>query len=106
MAESWATHASDISDEIEHYGQLGAIRPEGGGSDVPCYFVVAQYDQEERDGDLVQQSDQKVYVSVRDIDTAPTTRDRLVIGGTARRIVTVEPISPGGTVIVYVLQIR
>jgi hypothetical protein len=105
MPEDWAAHASDIADEIAWYGQVGAVRPEI-GDDIPAIFVVSVYTQAERDGDLIQWADQKVYLSIDGIDEAPTINDRLVIAGEPHRIVTVEPVAPGGTVIVYVLQVR
>src|SRR5215217_2787788 len=107
MAEDWAAWATEIDAVVgpEQYGQLGAIRPEV-GSDIPARFVVSNYDQDERDGELIQFADRKVYLSTVGISTAPTINDRLVIGSTAYRIVTVEVISPADIVICYVLQVR
>jgi hypothetical protein len=80
MAFDWSTVETDITEVITEYGQTGAIRPET-GSDVPAKFVVAQYDQQERDGELIQFADRKVYLSTTGITTEPTTSDRLVIAG-------------------------
>lgn len=105
MAFKWSTVETDITEVIVEYGQTGAIRPET-GSDIPALFVVAQYDQQERDGEVIQFADRKVYLSTTGITTEPTTSDRLVIGGSAKRIVSVDVISPAGLVLCYVLQVR
>lgn len=107
MGEDWMKLALDIDAEIgpEGVGQAGALRPES-GPDIPARFVVSEYTMEERDGEVVQYGDRKVYLSVVGISEPPTINHKLVIGGDARRIVTVEEVSPAGIVICWVLQVR
>lgn len=103
MSHDWAVTGGKIDAAIVKYGQAGLLRTDGG--DIPAKFVVALFDQKERDGELIQSTDLKVYLSA-DVASAPTLTDRLVIAGAARRIVSIDPVSPAGVVLCYILQVR
>lgn len=107
MPYDWAAWATKINDKIDRFGGAGAIRPES-GPDVPVKVIVAVYDQQERDGEMIQATDKKVFVSPTGISTEPTTSDRIVLGGAAHRIVSVDLFKPDpdGAVLCYVLQVR
>jgi hypothetical protein len=106
MAFDWTEVEDDIIETITEYGQVGALRP-ASGADIPVKFVVSQYDQQERDGELIQFGDQKVYLSTEGLSEVPTARHRLVFAsGSDHRIVAVERIAPAELVLVYILQVR
>lgn len=66
--------------------------------------------QDEKDTALVQERDQRLYLSALQINGAalpePTTRDAIVIGGTTYAITSVGKIAPAGTAVLYDLVLR
>ena len=58
------------------------------------------------DGTRVQTGDQKVLLSAAGLTVEPDTGDQMLIGGSVFSIVSVQPIGPDGTVVVYKLQVR
>ena len=58
------------------------------------------------DGTRIQVGDQKVLLSASGLAVEPDTGDQLLIGGAVHSIVTVQPIGPDGTVVVWKLQVR
>lgn len=101
---------------IERFGQTGALRrttsdsdpfnPAQTTADHVCTFAVLDYAKRDVDGTLIKQTDQMVYLSTSGLAIAPETTDRLVVGGTALTIVSVKPLSPAGTVVMWELQVR
>jgi hypothetical protein len=102
---------------IERFGQAGALRrttddgdPFNPGSqtttDHACTFAILDYAKSVVDGTLIRQTDQMAYLSTAGLTIAPETTDRLVVGGTAMTIVSVKPLSPAGTVLMWELQVR
>lgn len=103
---------------IARFGQTGTFeRPgEPGGTPwapepgEPTYHTatvaVVDYEQEHRDGTLIQANDLRVLVSVEGLDIVPTLADRLTIGGAEYSIANVTPLAPDGTARMYELQVR
>lgn len=113
---------------IKKFGQTGAIRrttmtggdpwnPTPETNDYPCTLVVTEYTLKERESSLVEQNDRKVLISTEGVSIpalpdnpasadAPTVADRLVIGGNVLSIIHVEPLNPGGTVVMWTAQAR
>lgn len=103
---------------LERFGQTGVIRrlTQGAGephnpgpavpADHPCTFVVDIYKTFERDGTLIKAGDKKVLVKAEGLAIAPTTSDKIIIAGEVHTIVSVEPLSPAGTVVMYTVQAR
>jgi len=75
-------------------------------TDYPGYGVVTEFNRREVDGTLVQTGDKKVLLSAEDLQIAPETSDLVVVDGVEYKIVTINPLSPAGTVVLYELQIR
>jgi len=73
--------------------------------DVSCTGVSTNYSDREVDGNMVQRGDAKVVLSAV-IATAPKVGDGLLIGTVSYNIVNVTTKSPGGTALVYILQVR
>lgn len=104
---------------IAKFGQVGAIRrtvttggdpwnPGSGTTETtnyPATLVMLDYEAREVDGSLIRATDKKVLVSA-DVSVEPAESDQLVVGGTALEIVSVKPLSPAGTVVLYEVQAR
>lgn len=101
---------------LARFGQTGAIRrvystgpvydPVQTTTDYACTLVVTEYDKRDIDGTLILQTDRKVLVAVTGLSVVPTVTDRAVVEGVPLTIVAVMPLSPGGTVVMYELQVR
>ena len=72
----------------------------------PVFVVVGQYDQEERDGTLIQMNDLKITLSTEGLTIEPNTADKFRMDGTDYTIVRVSPVAPDGDAKVYELQVR
>lgn len=106
--------------QIREYGRtMTLIRPSATGFDPETgayaagtsteYEVVGistKFSRKEIDGTFVQAADQKVLLAADTISTVPTVSDLLKIGEETWSILQVQEVSPGGTVLLYTLQIR
>jgi hypothetical protein len=103
---------------IARFGQTGAIvRPTLGNGPAydpgeptdtshACQMVVLDYDDGERDGTLIKYGDKKVLVSVSGLTIEPKLSDKVSVGGSSHEIMAIKPLNPGGTVVMYEIQIR
>lgn len=101
---------------VTRFGQTGAIRrqtasgsennPTFTPTDHECTLVTEAYKTSEIDGSRVMASDLKVILAKGDLAISPTTEDKLVIGGVPYSIVDVSPLSPGGVVVLWQMQVR
>lgn len=88
------------------YTKTGTYDPTVTYPATACTLVVLEYESREVDGTRVLATDKKVLLKATGLSAAPKTSDRLSIGGVEHSIVRVEPLSPGGTVVIYTLQVR
>lgn len=103
---------------LSRFGQAAVLiryAPGGGPQHNPgpptptnhaCTIVVDTYRAFEIDGTMILAGDKKVLLSVEGLAITPTTADKLQIGGVAHTIINVETLSPGGTTLLYTLQVR
>tara|TARA_R100000406_G_scaffold43863_1_gene29455 strand:+ start:825 stop:1190 length:366 start_codon:yes stop_codon:yes gene_type:complete len=56
--------------------------------------------------ELIQAGDKKLMVAANDLDTAPETKDRVVIGGLDHQVISVKTTEQDSTAIVYELILR
>jgi hypothetical protein len=103
---------------IKRFGQTGTFERAGApGGDpwnptpgTPTFHTatvaVVDYEQEHRDGTLIQANDLRVLVSVEGLDIEPSLSDRLAIGDAEYSIANVTPLAPDGTPRMYELQVR
>lgn len=75
-------------------------------SESPCIGAVFPYAAILIDGTRIQAGDQKVLLAVKGLTLDPAIGDQLLIGSTTTNVVSVQPIGPDGTVVVYRLQVR
>lgn len=68
--------------------------------------VFAQYEQQFVDGTTIQQGDQKVIISAPDGLFTPNLVGHIVRKGEKWNILNMKPLNPGGTVVLYVAQVR
>lgn len=116
MAFNYASSQATAERLIESFGQSASIRrvalsgdswaPTQTNTDHACTVVVLDYSHAERAGTSVQSKDRKVLVSTDGLSIEPTPADKFILGAVVYEIVTVKPLNPGGTVVLYELQAR
>lgn len=114
-------YAEDVADADELIGEFGQggllVRPgtstgsahnpaPGAPTDYPAIIVVLGYSVREIDGSRILATDKKVLLAKKGLSVEPATADKLVIGGVAHSIVSIEPLSPGGVIVLWTLQCR
>ncbi len=68
--------------------------------------VFVQYEQKFIDGTVVQQGDQKVLFSAVGLTLPPQVSGHIMRGAEKWSIRSLKPLNPGGTIIIYVAQVR
>lgn len=114
MAYNYASSQATADRLIAHFGQAGVIRrttstgdawnPTQTSTDYDCTLVVLDYSTTEKNGTLIQAKDRKVLIATDGLTIEPTDADKLVIGSAVYSIVSVKPLSPAETVILYEVQ--
>jgi hypothetical protein len=75
--------------------------------DHPVSLVITEYDVRLIDGVRILASDRKALVAVGSLTVEPTPADHLVdAAGAVYKIVNIQPINPGGTVVMWEVQAR
>lgn len=110
--------AADATEAIREFGQAvtithvvtGAYDPATGlvssTSTVQSGFAVElAYSSSEIDGTLILRGDKKLLLSISGM-TAIAVEDTCTVGGVVYVIKNVKPLSPGGIVLLYELQLR
>lgn len=126
MTEFYDDMASTAAEMIGEFGQAvtltrsvpGAYNPTTGTNGAAtvttqsCLAVEEAYKAREIDGTLIKAGDKKLILSPQTAAgatvTAPTEGDTVTFAGDADpwTIKSVEPLSPGGTALLYTLQLR
>lgn len=103
---------------LEKFGQLSSIIrdvPGSGpiwdpGEPTPtphaCTMAALKFDNKDIDGTLIKASDKKVYIAAKGLSIAPTTTDKLMIGGVSHAIMRVMPLNPAGIDVYFEVQAR
>lgn len=101
---------------IAKFGQRGSLRrvvnsgpdydPVQTSEDFLCSLVDLDQSQVHVADTLVQRGDRMVYLSTEGLSITPTLPDKVLIGGVEYAIVDIQPLSPGGTVMFWQLQVR
>lgn len=101
---------------IAKFGQRGSLRrivnsgpdydPVQTSEDFACSLVDLDRSQAHIAETLIQRGDRTVYLSTEGLSVTPTLADKMLIGGAEHAIVDVQPLSPGGTVVFWQLQVR
>jgi len=101
---------------ITKFGQKGSLRritgagpdydPVQTSEDFACSFVDLDRSQAHVANTLIQRGDRMLYLSTEGLSITPTSADKVLIGGTEHAIVDIQPLSPGGTVVFWQLQVR
>lgn len=107
---------ADADALIAEFGQSGVLRRQATSGpahnpvitteDFACTFVVEDYRAQEIDGSRVLVTDKRAILKAGGLAIVPTTSDKLVVGGVAHSIIRVETLAPGGTTLLWQLQIR
>ncbi len=101
---------------IAKFGQKGSLRritnsgpdydPVQTSEDFVCSLVNLDQNQSHIADTFIQRGDRMVYLSTEGLSITPMLADRLVIGGVEHSIVDIQPLSPGGTIVFWQLQVR
>lgn len=103
---------------IARFGQSGYIRrtpttgaaynpTQGTPADHACTFVITDYTSRQIDGTRILAGDKKALVAVGALSITPGTADRLLDpSAPGYKIVEAMPLNPGGTVVMYEMQVR
>lgn len=75
-------------------------------TDYAANMVLLEYSNRERDGTRILANDKKVLVSTEGLSVSPAPQDQLVINGATYSAVTVKPLMPGPTVLLWEVQAR
>jgi hypothetical protein len=86
----------------------------GTPDDYPCTVVIDSFATSEvaDSGGRILADDKKVLLAVGNLPISPAPSDKLVLGGAEYRIIGpdvgkgIETVAPGGTTVMYVLQVR
>lgn len=108
---------ADADALIAEFGQSATLRrptnsgdawnpTEGEPEDHAVTIVVTDYRLADVDGSRVLATDRKALLAKGDLAIEPSTSDQLLIGGVSHSIIDVKPLSPGGTVVLWELQVR
>lgn len=102
---------------IARYGYASQLERDGAPTGPPhnpqpgpptqhdCKVVELEYSLTDRDTTLVLKGDKLGLISTA-IDVAPAMGDRLALGGNVYHFVDVQPLSPGGQVLLYEFHAR
>ena len=101
---------------IAKFGQQAQLRritnsgtdydPVQTSQDFACMLVNLDYMQAHIGDTLIQRGDRMVYLSIEGLSITPTLADKVLIGGIEHAIIDIQPLSPGGTVVFWQLQVR
>jgi phosphopantothenate synthetase len=69
-------------------------------------LVTMEYSDKNRESQLIQVGDKKVYVSVNGLPITPTEADRVVVDGVSHAIISVKKVRPANVTVFYELQAR
>lgn len=77
-------------------------------TDTSVSAVWLNYDQQRVDGQTIKTGDQEVLIPGSDLDAAPDASTDVLIRASGEQwsIVSVEPLSPNGQLILYTVQVR
>lgn len=115
---NYARSAATASRLIARFGQSASIVRSTAGNGpaydpgeptettYACTLVVLDYTNSERDGTLILAGDKKVYLSTSGLSIEPSLADKISVNGEAHNIISIKPLNPAGTVVMYEIQIR
>lgn len=69
-----------------------------------CYGAIFNYEQSEIDGAAIQRGDSRLIL--QSLSAAPAADDFVTVDGRVYRVMNVTITAPGGTVVIYELQLR
>ena len=119
MSFNYAGLASTALKQIAKFGRSVTLRAVTAGTfdtstgtktgastaDTVVKAVVTAYKDKQIDGEIIRHGDKMVMIAGSAVTTAPVTNDIVVDGGDYK-IVNIETIQPGDTVLIYKLQVR
>ena len=119
MSFNYASLASTALKQITKFGRSVTLRTVTTGTfdtgtgvisgasdaDVTVKAVVTGYKDKQIDGQIIRSGDKQVMIAGSALTTAPKTNDIVVDSGDYK-IVNIETIQPGDTVLIYKLQVR
>ncbi len=77
--------------------------PEYSDTEIDVTIAIMDFSWGLVDGTQIKAGDRKIYMTAA---TEPTTADKLRISGKDNAIITVKPLAPAGTAVMYEVQVR
>jgi len=117
MSEFYDEMAAVAVELIDEFGYANQLQRAGAPTGPPhnpqpgpatrhdCMVVELEYSLTNRDATLVLQGDKLGLISI-DTDIVPTKDDRILLGGEMFNFVDLQPLSPGGQVLLYEFHAR
>jgi hypothetical protein len=118
MAFDYTELIDAVNPELEELGKPGGLIVDGVQTDHdynpryaepvvhPVTVVQGKFTKEYNQGTLVELGDIKFLVSTDGVTVDPTLANRLRVEGVTYQIVRIDPVSPGPTVVLWVVQAR
>lgn len=115
MSSFYEGLAATAAKLIREKGQAIALRravvssyaPESGSTvsynNLGMFGAVFDWPAKEVDGTSILRGDKKILLEA---SQAPTTKDRMIIGGVDHEIISSKPLAPGGVAVIYIVQAR
>lgn len=75
-------------------------------TDYPVTIADMAFKETQIDGTLVKRGDRLIYMAAARLAIAPAVADTLLVGSVEYKVIDVEPLQPGGTVVFYKMQAR
>lgn len=92
---------------IRRYANSGTeFNPSRVPDDHSAIAVIIEYTRQEIDGTLVLATDRKALIEKGDLEIEPLLSDKFVINGKEYAMKQVDPLNPGGTVVLWTAQVR
>jgi len=116
--EDWTAIAADAAQGIAEVGYSAILIKNGGrsgpshnpiiaaGTSHACTVLEKKISQYERANTNISASERKFLVSTEGLTVAPETQDKLQIDGKDLSIVQVQPLQPGGVVVLWEVMAR
>jgi len=98
------------SDIVLRFVTLGTYNKSTGSvtesnTDVPIKALVDNISKFEVN-DLINQDDKRVTIAAKDVNTTPTTKDKILINNIVHQIITVDTLEAAGLAITFTLIVR
>ena len=91
-------------DNVTSFDPKTGIETKGAAVTYSGAGAIFGFSKAEIDGTLIERGDKRLVLEA--VTTVPAIGDAATVGGVVHRVMEVKPLNPGGTVVIYQLQLR